>query len=174
MKAANKKLICSILALILSISIPTGSALALSEEEIFRWVANRLEIKIAYEMPEVLLVSREELRRAFIKSNEKSLQRWVGMYGEETASQIMDQYLNEVIGLFDPKTQVIYVGSFLESCRQQSIVAHEFTHYFQVLEYGTPDLDTDDADALRFSQEMQAGKVENEFISTFCLTPEAE
>jgi Zn-dependent peptidase ImmA (M78 family) len=94
------------------------------------------------------------------------------MYGDETASEIMDTYLKEVIGLFNPKAKVIYVGSFMEPCRQESIIAHELTHYFQVMENGTPSIGSYQGDTLRYSQEMKAGKIENQFRETFCTSPD--
>ncbi len=170
MKRPNKILTCSILTLILSVIVHTGTALCLSPEEIFNWVANELEIKNDYPMPEIRIVPKEELQTVFRQGNEKSLKRWAGMYGDETANEIMDQYLKEVIGLFNPKAKVIYVGSFMEPCKRESIIAHEFTHFFQVMENGTPDLGSGDADAVRLFQEMKASKVENEFKKTFCVS----
>jgi hypothetical protein len=152
--------------------VQPGPALCLSPEEIYNWVANELEIKKDYPMPEIRIVQRKELQTEFRKGSEKSFKRWAGMYGDETASEIMDTYLKEVIGLFNPKAKVIYVGSFMEPCRQESIIAHELTHYFQVMENGTPSIGSYQGDTLRYSQEMKAGKIGNQFRETFCTSPD--
>ena len=168
----NKILTGLSLSLILSIVTYTGPALSMSHEEIFHWVANEIAVKKHYPMPEIRIVPKKDLQRVFRKGSEQSLKRWAGMYGEEAASEMMDQYLNEVIGLFNPKDQIIYVGSFMEPCRQESIIAHEFTHYLQVMEKGTVDLQSNAADAMRMSHELEAGDIENKFRKTFC-TPGA-
>jgi hypothetical protein len=120
-------------------------------------------------MPEIAIVPRNELQKAFLEGNEKSLKRWAGTYGEEKGNEIMDQYLKEVIGLFNPKTHTIHVGGFLEPCKQESIVAHELAHYFQTAENGTVDLQSRGGGEIRLRNEMEAGMIENEFKETFCI-----
>ena len=170
MKFKNKILFTLLLAL--SLMIYSGPECDFSHEEIFAWVANELEITTNYPMPAILIVSQEELQRIFSKDNEQSLKRWAGRYGDEKANKIMDRYLKEILGLFDPKTNVIYVGNFLEPCKQQSIIAHELTHYFQAMEPRKIDPQSyyGDSNMIRFGNEMEASNIENTFKGTFCNT----
>ena len=156
------------LLLALPLMIYSGPVLGFSHEEIFVWVANELEITGDYPLPEIAIVSKEELQRIFNKANEQSLKRWPEIYGEEKASQMLDRYLDVVIGIFDPKTNVIYVGNFLEPCEQQSIIAHEFAHYFQTMKQGEIDLQSYGASELKLRNEMEASNIESIFKETFC------
>ena len=156
------------LLLALPLMIYSGPVLGFSHEEIFVWVANELEITGDYPLPEIAIVSKEELQRIFNKANEQSLKRWPEIYGEEKASQMLDRYLDVVIGIFDPKNNVIYVGNFLEPCEQQSIIAHELVHYFQTIEHGRIDHQSYGAAELMVRNEMEASNIESIFKETFC------
>jgi len=168
MKYINKTLLCLSLSLLLTIVIYRGQALSMSDEEIFNWVARELEIDKDYPMPQIIVVSKEKLQIVFRKESEQSYQRWVKQYGENTAKETMDLYLKEVIGLFLPKAKVIYVGSFMEPCRFNSIVAHEITHYFQVMKDGLINPRAIGFDHIHISREMQANDIANRYMKTFC------
>ena len=168
MKYGNRILMCLILSMALRLIFYPSQAQGISHEDIFVWVANKLEIEKDYQIPKITIVPREELQRVFLKYNEKSLKRWAGVYGEERANEIMDQYLKEVVGLFNPKNSIIHVGGFLKSCKQESIVAHELAHYFQTEENGTVELQSYGAEEIRLRNEMEAGMIENEFNEKFC------
>ncbi len=168
MKYINKTLLCLSLSLLLTIVIYRGQALSMSNEEIFNWVARELEIDKDYPMPQIIVVSREKLQIVFRKESAKSYQRWVKEYGENTAKKTMDLYLKEVIGLFIPKAKVIYVGSFMESCKFNSIVAHEMAHYFQVMKDGLINSRAIGFDHIHLSREMQASDIANRYMKAFC------
>jgi len=170
MRSKNKILNILILLLALPIIIYSGPAFGLSHEEIFNWVANELEITTDYPMPAILIVPQEALQRIFNKATEQSLERWAKIYGHEEAHNIRDRYLKEVLGLFDPKTKVIYVGDFMEPHKQQSIIAHEITHYFQTMERGTIDPQSYGAAETVTVYEMEASHIENTFMETFGVT----
>lgn len=171
MKYMKKTLLCLSLSLFLTTVIYRAPALSMSHEEIFHWVAHELEIEKDYPMPQVMVVSKAELQRVFKKDSEQSYQRWVEEYGENKAKETMDLYLNDLLGLFNPKARVIYVGSFMEQCKFNSIVAHEITHYFQVLEEGTIDTQSDGFEFMHLFREMQAGKIMDEYMKAFCVSP---
>lgn len=111
---------------------------------------------------------KEELQRVYRRYNEKTLKKWAGKYGEQRANEMMGYYLNEVIGLCIPKTCELYVGSFLKSCKRDATVAHELTHYFQIMEEGPIDPKSDRAQDKYLYNEMQAALFENNFIEKFC------
>lgn len=168
MKYLNKTLVCLIFSLMLPIFLCASPARGISLEKIFNWVAIELKVKKDYPMPEIRIVPREELQRVFRKATEKSLNRWAGIYGKEEADNIMNQYLKQIIGLFVPKTKVIYVGSFMEPCKQESIIAHEITHYFQFVENGEVGPSKYNADDIHMFRELEASVVEKRFMKTFC------
>ncbi len=173
MKNMNKILFCLSLLLLQTLLIDNSKALSMSYEEIFIWVTRELEVEKDYPMPQIMIVSKKELLRVFRKDTEQSYQRWVGEYGEAEAIKTMNLYLKEVIGLFNPKTKVIYVGDFMEPCEFNSIVAHEMTHYLQVLEYGTADLESIGFDDVHLFREMQASKIGNEYVKTHCVSTDS-
>lgn len=39
--------------------------------------------------------------------------------------------LSDVLGMFVVNTNAIYILNTLDSCRQQSVLAHDLTHFFQ-------------------------------------------
>lgn len=165
----SKRIIISlILAFVLPVTILATPALSVSHEEIFIWVVDELSIVKDYSMPKILLVSKKELQFVFKENTERSYQRWSQMYGNDEADRILDFYLQEVIGLFDPDTRKIYVGSFLDPCKLESIVAHELTHYLQFMQHGKIDSDMYGAEHIRAKNEIQAEIIENKYIKTFC------
>jgi hypothetical protein len=172
MKHPNKIFIGLILSLMLPTFAYSGPARDISHEEIFTWIATELKVKKGYPMPEIRIVSRQELQRTFRNASEKSLKRWAGIYGREKANQMMIQYLEEIIGLFEPKTNLIYVGGFLKACKQDSIIAHELTHYIQVMEKGEIGPSDYRVDKVRFFRELEASNVEDKFVKTFCSRPD--
>jgi hypothetical protein len=60
------------------------------------------------------------------------------------------------------------VGNFLDSCKQESIVGHELTHYFQFMQHGKIDTNMYGANQIQVQNEIQAGKIESKYIQTFC------
>ena len=124
-------------------------------------------------MPAIQYVTKEKLSHVFKKNNERSFKRLASEYGEKKASELMDFYLSEVIGLFIPKTGDLYVGDFIEPCKKESIVAHELTHYFQYMKDGPIDPNSKDAANKHLYNEMQAGNIEKKFMEKFCMTASA-
>jgi hypothetical protein len=168
MTPMKKTLLCLSLSLILTLVIHRGKALSMSHEEIFNWVSQEIGVDKDYPMPQIRIVSKKELQNVFRKDTEQSYQRWVGKYGEAEAIKTMNLYLKEVIGLFNPKTKVIYVGDFMEPCEFNSIVAHEMTHYLQVMAYGTADSQSDGLDDVYYYRELEASVIGNRYVKTHC------
>ena len=150
-------------------SIP--SAESMSIEEIFQWVKSEYKCKADYPIPEVQFVSKAELQKVYRQCNEKVAKKWAGKYGARKANELMDYYLNEVIGLCIPKTGDIYVGAFLPPCKRDATVAHELTHYFQLMEEGPIDPKSSGAQDKYLYHEMKAALFENNFIDQFCDSP---
>ena len=117
---------------------------------------------------------RKSLERLLKKNNEKSFKRWADKYGEEKASELMNFYISEVIGLYIPKTNDLYVGDFIKPCIKESIVAHELTHFFQTMKDGPVDPNSEDAANVHLYREMQGSHIEKKFIEEFCKTSESE
>lgn len=172
MKVFRKSILCMSLSLLLTIVVFKGLALSMSHEEIFSWVARELKIDTDYPMPQINVVPKEELQKVFRKESWRSYKQWVTEYGESQAKKTMDLYLNEVIGLFNPKTKIIYVGNFMEPCNFDSIVAHEIVHYMQVMKDGQVDLQSMGFDSVHFFREMQASNIAKKYMKAFCENQE--
>ena len=168
MKPLKKAILCLTILILLPLFTLVSTAQSQSFDEIFDWVLAELEVESEYSLPDIRIVSREDLLDVFKNNSKKSFKRWAGLYGKEKATKIMDEYLREVIGLFDPKTHIIYVGSFLEPCKKASIVAHELTHYLQVMENGDVDPSTYNADEIRLVRELEAAGIEKKYGKLFC------
>ena len=140
----------------------------MSTEEIFLWVKSEYNCTKDHPVPEVQFVSKEELQNIYRRCNEKTFKKWAGKYGAQKANEMMDFYLNEVIGLCIPKTCEVYVGSFLTSCKRDATVAHELTHYFQIKEEGPIDPKAENAQDRYLYNEMQAALFEENFVKEFC------
>ncbi len=177
MKHVRKTILCLSLTLLLAIVIFRGQALSMSHEvsheEIFNWVAHKLKIDIDYPMPQINVVPKEMLQRVFRKQSALSYKQWVKELGKDEANKTMDMYLKEVIGLFDPKTKIIYVGSFLDPCKFDSIVAHEIVHYLQVMKDGRVNPHSIRFDNVHFLREMQASDIAQKYMKTFCENQES-
>ncbi|MBT8342914.1 MAG: hypothetical protein HKP58_17020, partial [Desulfatitalea sp.] len=102
-----------------------------TDETIFQWTAGQMGAPSDIPMPQIRWVTRVEIKQVFINNNRKAYLRWETEYGEDRAQAILKVYLDEIVGLFDPPSNIVYVGSFLDACHRQAILAHEFTHYLQ-------------------------------------------
>jgi hypothetical protein len=146
----------------------SGKALGSSVDEILKWVAVEMGVQEVYPTPVIMLVTKQELQKVFMEKNEKSFMLWTRTYGDKQTNEIIEQYLEDLLGLFIPETETIYIGDFMGPCKQQSIIAHELTHYFQVrMQQKTHSGDYTE-EVLRLRNEMEASKIEQKFMDTFC------
>lgn len=159
---------CVLTPLMALVILAPGIGFCLSEEEIFNWVADRIEIYEHYVIPEVNIVDKESIQAAFIESNKNSYMRWEIEYGRDKAEKFLKDYLKEIVGLFNGKNQTIYVGSFIDPCKQQAVLAHEFVHYYQYATKGAIEPGAFQEDIRRFAREIEAYTIEKEFMETFC------
>jgi len=141
---------------------------ALPSGEIYAWVAQEMEVPTEQTLPEVRYVAKEGLVDAFRDNSHNSYLRWKAKYGAARAEEIMKTYMAGVVGVFNATTSVIYVGDFLESCRQQAILAHEFAHYFQLATQGQVDPNGPAAELEQFMREMDALSIERRFSRRYC------
>jgi hypothetical protein len=139
----------------------------LEPEQILAWVAGQMTIADPGPMPVVHYVDKAELQAAFTKANHNTYRRWEDSLGAQEAKQIFNGFLQELVGMFDPETQSIYVGRFLPPCRREAILAHELTHYFQVRRNGRVDPDRPGADRIQSRLEMQASTIEMRYSDLF-------
>ncbi len=144
---------------------PEASASEKYYPEIFNWVKQQMKIDEDYSSPLIQMVSQKRLQEIFKESNQKAFQSWREEYGPTKAQKMIDMYLKELIGLFDPKTRNIYVGEFMNKCKRNSIIAHEMTHDLQEKQGILNHLPEDDK---HFFRELQAEKIQREYIRQFC------
>jgi hypothetical protein len=137
-------------------------------EEIFEWVAAQMNVRIRGHMPQIRLVGKKHLCTVFAKNNQRSYLRWKARYGELLARKILDLYLREILGLYDPATNTIYVSKELGACRRQSIIAHELTHFFQYQTQKIKQPSDPTADAQRLQMENEAHLIEYRYIQLHC------
>ena len=149
------------------LAFPLSSA-GKTPEKIFHWVAEVLEVTDSHPLPKIEFLDKAELQSTFRQSNEKSKSKWEETYGEQKAKQIMQMYLKELMGLFDPKTKNVYVGNFIDPCRQQAVLAHELAHYFQVMTDRSYDIYFAGSDNVHFLREMEAYGIEKRYRRLFC------
>ncbi len=154
--------------LLFSSTFWTSFSYGVTHEQIFVWVSRQMDIEYFYNMPEVQYVSKSKLQTVFEEFSQKSFQRWRVQHGQAGADKIMASYQNRLVGLFNPKTQIIYVGDFLLPCRQKAILAHEMTHYFQHWIYGPIHSGSYSAEDQRIFREIEAYQVEAKFKQLFC------
>lgn len=150
-----------------------GHAYSSSTNDIFHWVAIQLDTVFDGNVPEIKTVDKPTLKSVFQKNNRKSFLRWQARYGKLEAQRIMSIYLREIIGLFDPKSNTIYIADWLDPCRHQSTLAHEATHFFQ---YKTRELENQteiSAANQRLRWEIEAHQIEQRFIELHCTEYEA-
>jgi hypothetical protein len=157
----------------LMVMLTAAPTMGFTDKEMFTWVSGELNIENRYKMPAIQYVTKEKLSHVFKKNNERSFKRWTSEYGEEKATELIDFYLCEVIGLFIPKTGDLYVGDFIEPCKKESIVAHELTHFFQHMKDGPVDPNSKDAANKHLYREMQGGNIEKKFMEKFCRTADS-
>lgn len=137
-------------------------------EDIFHWVADQMQIKNAYALPVIKMVGRTELGTLFTSGSKKTITRWVADHGQSGAENLMNLYTNSAVGLFDPKTCIVYVGNFLSPCRQKAILAHEITHYIQYVTSGPITGGGMVSEMILMEREMEASAIEQRFEEKFC------
>lgn len=126
-----RKLLTILLFSTILISSPKASASEKYYPEIFNWVKKEMKITENYSPPLINMVSQKELQEIFRENNQELFQSWKEEYGPIEAKKIIDNYLNEILGLFDPKTGNIYVGEFIDKCQRNAVTAHEIAHDLQ-------------------------------------------
>lgn len=138
------------------------------DEAIALWVADQIELTQSFDMPTRHFVDKATLGLAFEVGNKKSYFRWQEEYGEEKADEILEDYLDQIVGLFNERSEIIYVGNFIDPCSQEAIFAHEMVHYFQHMTEGIIPPDSYGEDLNRLRREMQAYDIEGKYRTAFC------
>ena len=157
--------VCLVL-LILLLCHSTGHSM--TPEEIFEWVASELQIEIDYEMPVVIFIDKETLADKFIQNNQKTIRVWINRYGQAQAEKILQTYCNDIRGIFDQRSQSVYIGNFLKGCRAQAVLAHEFVHYFQNITHEFENEAQSMQEIMYLFRELQACSIEDRFVELFC------
>lgn len=139
--------------------------------EIFHWVARQMKIDDPGRMPIVRYVSRQRLCTVFEKNNHRSYLRWRARYGELQAQKMLIQYLLNIIGLYDPDTDTIYVAQEIYACKKRSILAHEMAHFFQYQRDAATMKPEATAYAQRLQRETQAHQIEYLYLQAHCPIP---
>lgn len=169
MKRLNPKIrlrvVLSVVALALFWQEP---GYCLEQMEIFAWVAGRMDIADSGSLPEIHYVDKAELQAAFTRANRNSYLRWESRFGPHEAERILNTYLQELAGIYDPDSKTIYLGRFLAPCDQEAILAHELTHYLQVRQDGKVEQGRHDTENIQLKREMQAGAIEQRYRENFC------
>lgn len=153
------------LPLLFLISTPQ---LSHSNDKIIQWVAHQMQIKKTYAQPTVQWVKKAVLAEIFKHKSKKSMAHWTAEHGPVEAQKLLRMYQDKAVGIFDPKTEIIYVGRFLGNCQQQAILAHEMVHYFQHIVRGPVDSNQYAADLVLMEREMEATALERRYSREFC------
>lgn len=145
----------------------TADAHGVTPEQIFVWVSRQMEIEYVYSVPDIQYVSKIQLQHIFEKLSKESFRRWRMEQGQAKADRIMATYQNRLVGLFNPETQIIYVGDFLLPRRQNAVLAHEMTHFFQHWIYGPIQKGSFSAEDQHIFREIEAYQMEARFKALF-------
>jgi hypothetical protein len=146
-----------------------GLGHSLTPEDVFTWTMQQMNIEHPVSQPGVKWVGSAELQNVFIENNRKAYLQWKRQYGPDEADAIMRTFLNEILGMFVVETQEVFVGDFLEPCRRQAILAHEYVHYLQLVTRGADPAETEN-ERLRWARELEAQTIEKLFIQQFCAS----
>lgn len=146
----------------------TRQAHCQDNETIVKWVAGKLRVGNNYSTPKINFVNKPQLSGLFAVGSKGLMTRWTADQGRDDAERLMRLYLDSVAGLFDPKSQTIYVGKFLSSCRREAILAHEATHFFQNLFRGPISGGGMAGEMMLMQREMEASAIEVEYEDQFC------
>ena len=119
-------------------------------------------------MPIRHFVDKATLGLAFEVGNKQSYFRWQEEYGEAEADRMMEKYLNNIVGLFNERTEIVYVGNFMDTCSQEAIFAHEMVHYFQHVTEGVIEPGSYEEEMQRLRREMEAYNIEEKYRNAFC------
>jgi predicted SprT family Zn-dependent metalloprotease len=161
--------ICRIAMLLLCLIAWSSQAGADEVKDVYAWVAEEMDISTIPPLPRIRFVDKDDLRAAFEQSNHPSFIRWQAQYGQPRARQIMNRYLQDIVGLFVAHSNTVYVYALLPPCRRRAILAHELCHYFQYVTKGKINPDRYDADILHMLREMEAYKLEKKYQDGHCL-----
>ena len=153
---------------VVSLAFVPGLGHSQSSEEIFAWTMQQMNIEHPVAPPEVQWVDGNELKQVFTENNRNAYMQWKSQYGADQANEIMHSFLEEILGLFIVETQVVYVGNFIEPCRRQSILAHEFVHYLQQVTQGPVTGYGEETERLKWLREFEAQNIETLFVEQFC------
>ena len=159
MKRITIKAFCVFALLLFASTFWTTISHAITHEQIFIWISRQMNIEYFYDMPEVQYVSKTKLQKVFQDFSRQSFQRWRAEHGQAGADRILAAYQNRLVGLFNPKTRIIYVGDFLLPCRQKAVLAHGMTHFLQHWIYGPIESGSFIAEDQRIFREIEAYQV---------------
>lgn len=160
--------LCRVMMAALCLIAWRGPVHADEVRDVYMWVADELQIDSVPDMPSVHFVDKESLHAAFKEGNQAAISHWVEQYGEDQAHRIMTHYLQGMQGLFISNSESIYIFALLPPCRRRSVLAHEFTHFFQFLTDGEISLDQYDSDILHLMREMKAYQIEKKYLAGYC------
>ncbi|MBR9980687.1 MAG: hypothetical protein KFF50_06645 [Desulfatitalea sp.] len=149
--------------------VGAGPGFGMDRESVFEWTLGQMGIRAFVPPPPIFFVDQQTLASVFVQGNRRAYLRWENQFGEDKARMILKDYLDDILGLFDYRTGIVYVGSFLDPCRQRAILAHELTHYLQHTLRG-PIIDLGDGGAAitHWAREREAQEVEKAYLKAFC------
>jgi len=154
---------------VMLIKAPSGACD--NHSQIVRWVAGQMHIGKPYTAPIIQVVGKEKLSQIFEAGSRSVKARWIADHGTAQAENLMRVYLDSAVGLFDPQTQIVYIGGFLSECRQKAIIAHEIAHYFQYVKRGPVDGRDMLSEMLLMEREIEACAMERQYEKQFCKPP---
>jgi len=171
MQSAKRSLssVCRVLMLASCLIAWFGHVHADEDTEVYKWVADEMEIGSVPAMPYIHFVDKDSLQAVFKASNLESFIQWEAQYGEAQAQRIMNRYLQGMVGLFDTNSETIFIYEYLPPCHRRATLAHELCHFFQYFTDGQISLDQYDSDILHLVREMQAYKIEKKYMAEHCM-----
>ena len=135
---------------------------------IYRWVAAEMGVEPIWPMPVIHEVDHSTLETCFKTVNHRVYPLLSAKYGVSQAQAILARYMNELAGLYAPRTKTIYIGRFLNPCRRQAVLAHEICHFFQFQSENRASGHAVSSQMEQLTRELAAQRIEKHYMDRHC------
>ncbi len=134
----------------LMLIVPSITFAKTSDGNVLRWVEEQMETDQIYPTPKIYRLPAHELKVLYC-----------GLTPECTD---LSTFPVEVMAFYNPKTETVFITDYEDECKEETVLAHELTHYVQDKIYGL----VGGTEMGRAVMEMQAYAMMDLYASKFC------
>lgn len=168
----GKNRIGAVLVMLLVFCVPVTTTAKAGQnmpvDTLYTWVFAELGIPATYPLPDIRMVSKADMKHLLKKFAVNFLRKDSSIGITVKPQERMQPYPKNALGLFVPKTGIIFIRKSLSPCRRNAVIAHELTHYLQVATCGRLRATTPYAREIHILREMEASDIEMKYIKVFC------